>query len=481
MGLFKFADHQLKVRTGEQGWLDSQILLSLLSLNIVGGDSVSDIEYLESDKGLCTVLGHCEGRLLNKRKIDISGRFRRGRSHFFPSNNAIHNYMDFFHDESQEQLRKEYELQDKAFIPTPNPFMRRLLSFFSHISAFCQKNHPVQSATVDVDAVISTSSKHTAFYTYQKEKGYQPMNAYWHEQGLVIHTEFRDGNVPANHGVPGFVETAFSNLPEGVTNRFLRMDAAGYNFNMMEYCHDNGIGFSISVPLCQSLRAEILHVAESDWNDVQLTREQILKRSRSKIDSEESCWQWAELDYVPDDKRGDKYRHIAIRSRIPDQGELFESEGDSDGESEKDDQNPKKKSYVKDGVRYRIRVIVSNRKDMEGETLFHWHNKRCGYSEQIHDTMKHELAGGQFPSYKFGVNAFWWIMMVISLNILEIYKRLVLGGCWARRRMKALRFQLIYLAGRVEAMSRTVFIYLHGIDFFEKLREKIGDLKWVPT
>jgi hypothetical protein len=244
MGLFKFADHQLKVRTGEQGWLDSQILLSILSLNIVGGDSVSDIEYLESDKGLCTVPGHCEGRLLNRRKIDISGRFRRGRSHFFPSDNAIHNYMDFFHDESQEQLRKEYELQDKAFIPIPNPFMRRLLSFFSHISAFCQKNHPVQSATIDVDAVISTTSKHTALYTYQKEKGYQPMNAYWHEQGLVIHTEFRDGNVPANHGVPGFVETAFSNLPEGVTNRFLRMDAAGYNFNMMEYCHDDGVGFS---------------------------------------------------------------------------------------------------------------------------------------------------------------------------------------------------------------------------------------------
>jgi hypothetical protein len=64
---------------------------------------------------------------------------------------------------------------------------------------------------------------------------------------------------------------------------------------------------------------------------------------------------------------------------------------------------------------------------MEGETLFHWHNKRCGYSEQIHDTMKSELAG------------------------------------------------------RVEKMSRSVFIYLHGIEFFEKLRGKIGDLKWVPT
>jgi hypothetical protein len=53
---------------------------------------VSDIEYLELDKGLCTVPGHCEGRFLNKRKIDICGRFRKGRSYFFPSDNAIHNY-----------------------------------------------------------------------------------------------------------------------------------------------------------------------------------------------------------------------------------------------------------------------------------------------------------------------------------------------------------------------------------------------------
>lgn len=482
IGLFRFADNRLRVRTGDQGWLDSQILLSIFSLNVLGGDSVSDIEHLESDEGLCTVLGHCEGRLLNKRKIDICGRFRKGRSLFFPSDNAIHNYMELFHDELQEQRREEFLLHDKAFIPSPNQYTRRLSSFFRHISSFCQRNHPVRSATIDVDAVISTSSKHTALYTYEKEQGYQPINAYWHEQGLVINTEFRDGNVPSNHAVPGFVERAFSNLPEEVKVRFFRMDAAGYNFDLMEYCHDNGIGFGISVPLCKSLKGEILNVKEDDWNDVSLTREQLLKRTRLDIDSEESGWQWSELDYVSDDKRGDKYRYIAIRSRIPNQGKLFDSE--VDGESESDaasgDHDQKKKVYEKDGVRYRVRVIVSNREDIDGEALFHWYNKRCGRSEQIHDTMKNELAGGQFPSYKFGVNAFWWTMVTISLNILEIYKRLVLGGCWLRRRMKALRFHLIYLAGRVEKASRTVFVYLHGIDFFEKLREKIMELKWVP-
>lgn len=391
IGIFKYADNHLKIRAGDQGWLDSQVVLSVLLINILGGDSVSDIDHLESDEGLCAVLNHCESRLLNKRKIDISSRFRKGRGRFFPSDNAIHGYMDYFHDESEEEKREVFLSQEKAFIPNPNRFMVCLLSFFRHMLLFSQKNHPVKCATIDVDGVISTSSKHTALYTYKNEKGYQPI---------------------------------FSNLPPDVCLRFLRMDSAGYNFDLMEYCNNEGIGFSLSAVLCKAL------------------------------------------------KDGDKYRYIAIRSRIPDQGKLFDEDMDSE--------ESKKKEYVKDGVRYRLRVIVTNRRDMDGEELFHWHNKRCGYSEQVHDVMKNELAGGRFPSFKFGVNAFWWVMMVIALNIMEIYKRLVLGGSWKIRRMKAIRFFLINLAGRVEERSRSIFIYLRGIDIFEKYRDKIEGLKWVP-
>ncbi len=472
IGIFKYADNHLKIRAGDQGWLDSQVVLSVLLVNILGGDSVSDIDHLESDEGLCAILNHCESRLLNKRKIDISSRFRKGRGRFFPSDNAIHGYMDYFHDESEEKKREVFSSQEKAFIPNPNRFMVCLLSFFRHMLLFSQKNHPVKCATIDVDGVISTSSKNTALYTYKNEKGYQPMNASWHERGLVIHTEFRDGNVPSNHKVPEFVKSAFSNLPQDVCLRFLRMDSAGYNFDLMEYCNNEGIGFSLSAPLCKALKDEVRLVNEGDWSKVSLSRDQILKRPGLDIDSEESFWQWVEIPYVPDDPRGDKYRYIAIRSRIPDQGKLFDEDMDTE--------ESKKKEYVKDGVRYRLRVIVTNRKDMDGEELFHWHNKRCGYSEQAHDVMKNELAGGRFPSFKFGVNAFWWVMMVIALNIMEIYKRLVLGGSWRTRRMKAIRFLLINLAGRVEERSRSIFIYLRGIDIFEKHRDKIEGLEWVP-
>jgi hypothetical protein len=42
------------------------------------------------------------------------------------------------------------------------------------------------------------------------------LNTYWAEQGLVLHTEFRDGNVPAGYEQLRVLERALSLLPEGV-------------------------------------------------------------------------------------------------------------------------------------------------------------------------------------------------------------------------------------------------------------------------
>ena len=49
-----------------------------------------------------------------------------------------------------------------------------------------------------MDATLSETHKREAKYSYKKYKAYQPLNVYWAEQGLVLFSEFRDGNVPAN-------------------------------------------------------------------------------------------------------------------------------------------------------------------------------------------------------------------------------------------------------------------------------------------
>jgi hypothetical protein len=74
--------------------------------------------------------------------------------------------------------------------------------------------------------------------------------------------------------------------------------------------------------------------------------------------------------------------------------------------------------------------------------------------------MKGDLAGGQMPSGLFGANAAWWTIMIIAHNLNALMKHLVLGKPWVAKRMKALRFSLISLPGRVVRHARRLILRL---------------------
>jgi len=97
-----------------------------------------------------------------------------------------------------------------------------------------------------------------------------------------------------------------------------------------------------------------------------------------------------------------------------------------------------------------------------------WLRERCGKSEEVHSamilrqTLRTDLAGGQMPSGLFGTNAAWWALTILAFNLNAAMKCLVLGERWARKRMKALRFHLIRLPGRVVSHPRKLIIRLGG-------------------
>jgi hypothetical protein len=129
--------------------------------------------------------------------------------------------------------------------------------------------------------------------------------------------------------------------------------------------------------------------------------------------------------------------------------------------------------------RYKIYGIVTNRA-IDGNELIHWYHKRCGKSEEAHSVMKEDLAGGMFPSSLFGANAAWWWIMVLAFNLNTAMKNLVLKKSWIPKRMKAIRFSLITLPGRIIERSRELFIRLaKGHPSFEVLlnaRQRIMEL-----
>jgi len=332
-------------------------------------------------------------------------------------------------------------------------------------------------ATLDQDATLSATHKKTALYCYKNYKAYQPLNTYWAEQGLLLHSEFRDGNVPAGfEQLRVFIE-ALELLPKGVQKVFLRSDSAGYQEDLLKYCAEGTnerfgiIEFAVATRVTQAFKQAVAHLDEAAWQPIYK-----LEPDGLKIKTEQ---EWAELCFVPNwagySKNQANYRYIAIRERMSNQLEL---ECIEPVEQELPFQTIQLKQ-----LQYKLFGIVTNM-TISGNELVNWHRKRCGDSEKVHSVQKGDLAGGQFPSNKFGANAAWWHIMILAYNLNCLMKLLVLPASMKTKRLKALRFRIIGVAGRVIQHARGLFIKLSGgkkvADLFHYIRQKIHALINAP-
>ena len=93
-----------------------------------------------------------------------------------------------------------------------------------------------KSATLDMDATLIETHKRDALHCYKKFKAYQPLNCWWAEQGAMLYSEFRDGNVPAGHEQLRVLKESLRHLPESVKKVALRSDTAGYQAELLLYC-----------------------------------------------------------------------------------------------------------------------------------------------------------------------------------------------------------------------------------------------------
>lgn len=471
-GLWGAINQQLHSKT--QGWQDLHVILSLILLNLAGGDCVSDIDRLEQDEGFSVLCLRIETHGMKRRERRAYERnWRKEKKRAFPSPSTIHRYLEQFHHAAEEKKRVE----GTAFIPAPNELLQTLLSLNTILIEFAQRHRPLETATLDQDATLAETHKRTAFYSYKKFKAYQPLNTYWHEQGLLIHSEFRDGNVPAGYEQLRVLQEALKRLPLEVKKVWLRSDSAGYQEDLLEYCAEGRnerfgvIEFAIATKVSESFKQAVLQVPMEKWQRIyQIDR----LGQRWETDQE-----WAEVCFVPawaaKSKKSPTYRYLAIRERLIVQTELPEVESaqlELPFQTLEMNQSP-----------YKLFGLVTNR-TLEGNALIHWHRERCGDSEKVHHTEKSELAGGQFPSQQFGANAAWWQVMVMAFNINQIMKQYVLPESLKTKGLKALRFQIIAVAGRVIHHGKGLFIKLSGGEAMAEkicgIRERLAALAQAP-
>ena len=90
--------------------------------------------------------------------------------------------------------------------------------------------------------------------------------------------------------------------------------------------------------------------------------------------------------------------------------------------------------------------------------MLSWQSESCGSVEKVHDVVKNDLAGGVMPCGRYYANAAWWRLNCLCYNVISVMKRKALPSNFWPVRMKALRFHLIGVAGKVVSHARMTFL-----------------------
>jgi hypothetical protein len=456
----------------QDGWPASALLVWIFSSVLSGGEHICEVVALSSDEAICSLLNkvllrHCNHRERRRLRMLFAVAASEQRPPA-PTEASFRRFLQQFHDPTQTQAREEST--HLAFIPSANEALRGLHALNAELLEPLWRHMSPTVATLDMDATLIRSHKEEALFTYQKFPGYQPLNVFVAESGLMLHSEFRDGNVNCFCEQERVFRQALGYLPKSVKKVYLRTDTQGYDWRLIHYC-DSGeapnvgvIEFAIGVKKSPEFRDAVAALAPTEWKpyyDV-----------RAPGDEVKTLQEYALVPFAPTElvkgkaNRSKSLFFVAIREKVLRQGTL-------PGMSEPPREWPFP-TYESQGVVYKLYGLVSNRTELSPQELIRWHRGRCGASEHAHSEIKSGLAGGIMPSGRFGANAAWWHINVMAYNLQRMLA-LTLGPSWAKRRLKSLRRAVINVAVWVQARSRELVLRVpaNKVEWFNEIGARL--------
>ena len=401
----------LALKQRERGFDEPTYIESFLVLNAVGGDCLDDFERLREDPGLADLLGHP-----------------------VPSPEAARKFLYQFHEAKKiEQAQQLLPVGQVSYVPEESAPLSGLAQvnqdLVRELAGRCAGQ---KIATIDMDATVIESWKREAKSTYEGGSGYQPMVALWAEMDVVVADEFRDGNVPALKDPLRVAKRAYGALPGSVKELYFRGDSACDDETLLSWLRNQKredgpeglIGFAVSARMNPALREEIEATPAEKWQPYS--------------EDSEAVKECAQVNYFPEETAGNRYREplrtIAIRIQ------------------------KKQQQLFADGTQVKYFAVVTNLWDWKPKRLLEWHREKAGSIEAVHDVIKNELAGGVLPCGRYGANAAWFRLAVITYNVLAAMKRLVLPPELLRARPKRLRFLIFNTPGRLVRHARTTVL-----------------------
>jgi hypothetical protein len=276
--------------------------------------------------------------------------------------------------------------------------------------------------TIDLDATLVTShsDKEGAAGNFKGGFGFHPLLAYLDETSEALAAELRPGNAGANTARDqiAVAEAALEQIPaERVEDIdiLLRTDSAGATHELLRWCRDGRIRYSVGFDLTEAVREAILALDEGSWAP-----------ALDQGGAERPNGQVAEITRLLD--RGDwpEGSRWIVRRERPHPGAQL-SFTDHDG--------------------HRFQLFMTDQTDGDIAVLERRHRQRARVEDHIRNDKDTGLAN--LPFRDFELNAVWLELVLIAHDLIAWTKALLLEGELARAEPKRLRYRLLHVAARL--------------------------------
>ena len=326
------------------------------------------------------------------------------------------------HIQDDEALRTVLDLKKLPRATTLGDWLRRMGNQPHIQDAWVKVNkallqsalHRCKKVTLDIDATEIIAHKADAKWTYNKNKGFMPMVGHIAETGQVVAVDFRHGNVPPAQDNLAFIQQCQQSLPEGCALNALRIDAAGYQTKIIEYCDTQGIEYAIRAKTSAAMRAQIEAASASDWQP-------LLDKQGKPISGQDTYrTSFCIGDYE------EAFTLVIQRTALKGQASL---DLDSQESSEAINQG----GYVH-------RAIATNRDELSDSEIIHWYKVNwcvalregaLGYNQRAEDSenrikeLKLDFGGDTLPCPDFNANALYFLISALSYNLFALMRQLL--------------------------------------------------------
>ncbi len=291
--------------------------------------------------------------------------------------------------------------------------------------------HRRKGITLDIDATEIIANKVDAQWTYKKNKGYMPMVGHIAEVGQIVACDFRHGNAsPAKENLE-FIQQCEKSLPHDCFIQSLRIDAAGYQKKIIEYCDDNNIKYTIRAKTSAAIKDQLEVLADNNWQP-------LLNKQGEPITGQDTTrmTHWI-CDYEK------PFTLVIQRKRIKGQVEF-----------DLEDNEASEQLYSQG---YIYRAIATNRETWSDHQIVHWYNQRAEDSENRIKELKLDFGGDTLPCSDFNANTLYFLISALSFNLFALM-RLLLPEELASHRATTILWRLYAIAAKVVKTGRQLFV-----------------------